>query len=119
MKDRIKRLKVGGGQDGFTLIELLVVITILGILAAIVVFSVGGINDRGHDSACESDVSTLRIAQEAHFAQEGSYANEDALVAENFLAKASVYHDTTGGATTYNITRVETPVPPGGPCPVP
>ena len=46
MTDRIKRLKVGNRDAGFTLIELLVVITILGILAAIVVFSVGGIRTR-------------------------------------------------------------------------
>ncbi|MGW5532330.1 type II secretion system protein, partial [Streptomyces xanthochromogenes] len=38
-------------QDGFTLIELLVVIVILGVLAAIVVFSVRGIGDKGHKSA--------------------------------------------------------------------
>ena len=34
-------------ESGFTLIELLIVIVILGILAAIVVFSVQGITDRG------------------------------------------------------------------------
>ena len=32
-------------ESGFTLIELLIVIVILGVLAAIVVFAVGGIND--------------------------------------------------------------------------
>lgn len=39
-------------DQGFTLIELLVVITILGILAAVVVFSVGGLGDKGQASAC-------------------------------------------------------------------
>ena len=34
-------------ESGFTLIELLIVIVILGVLAAIVVFSVQGITDRG------------------------------------------------------------------------
>ena len=39
--------KKRAGEGGFTLIELLIVIVILGILAAIVVFAVGGITDRG------------------------------------------------------------------------
>ena len=34
-------------DEGFTLIELLIVIVILGILATVVVFAVGGITDRG------------------------------------------------------------------------
>ena len=36
-------------EGGFTLIELLIVIVILGVLAAIVVFSVRGITDRGEE----------------------------------------------------------------------
>ena len=49
-------------EQGFTLIELLVVIAILGILAAVVVFSVNGITDRGKKSACVTEVSTVQTA---------------------------------------------------------
>ena len=52
-------------EEGFTLIELLIVIVILGILAAIVVFSVGGITDRGSRSACQANVESVNIAAEA------------------------------------------------------
>ena len=62
------------GQKGFTLIELLVVIVILGILAAVVVFSVGGITDRGKKSACDATKKTLRTASEAYRAQNDAIA---------------------------------------------
>ncbi|MGA1062673.1 MAG: type II secretion system protein [Ilumatobacteraceae bacterium] len=60
-------------DEGFTLIELLIVIVILGILAAVVVFAVGGITDRGNDSACAADKKTLEVAVEAYYAYETRY----------------------------------------------
>jgi general secretion pathway protein G len=56
-------------DEGFTLIELLIVIIILGVLAGIVVFAVGGITDRGVVSACKSDFKTVETAQEAFYAK--------------------------------------------------
>lgn len=53
------------GEGGFTLIELLITIVILGILSAIVVFSVGGLADRGNSSACKTNVATISTAAEA------------------------------------------------------
>jgi prepilin-type N-terminal cleavage/methylation domain-containing protein len=61
------------GAKGFTLIELLVVIVILGILAAVVVFAVSGITDKGTKSACKTEARTVKTAVEAYYAQEGSY----------------------------------------------
>ncbi|GAC1384330.1 MAG: hypothetical protein NVSMB48_19270 [Marmoricola sp.] len=55
---------------GFTLIELLIVIVILGILAAIVVFSVSGITDKGNQSACRADVASVTAAEEAYYANQ-------------------------------------------------
>lgn len=61
-------------DEGFTLIELLIVIVILGILATVVVFAVGGITDRGQTSACDADAKTLEVAVEAYYAQYGTSA---------------------------------------------
>ena len=76
------------GAKGFTLIELLVVIVILGILAAVVVFSVRGVTDKGDQSACKTEKRTIATAVEAYGAKNGSYpssGNLTALENEGFL----------------------------------
>jgi prepilin-type N-terminal cleavage/methylation domain-containing protein len=73
MHERIRRARQD--QSGFTLIELLIVIVILGILAAIVVFAVNGIQNRGTQAACKADVETVTVAAEAYDAQNGHYAD--------------------------------------------
>jgi prepilin-type N-terminal cleavage/methylation domain-containing protein len=66
--------KKRSGQGGFTLVELLVVIAILGILAAIVVFAVGGIGDKGKAAAESTSCSVVQTAEEAYYANTGGYA---------------------------------------------
>ena len=51
-------------ERGFTLVELLVVIVILGILAAVVVFAVGGSTSDAKNSACKADRATAETAVE-------------------------------------------------------
>jgi prepilin-type N-terminal cleavage/methylation domain-containing protein len=67
--ERLKEAR-RNGENGFTLIELLIVIVILGILAAIVVFSVSGITDKGNTSACKADKATVETAVEAYYANQ-------------------------------------------------
>ncbi|MEW6154325.1 MAG: prepilin-type N-terminal cleavage/methylation domain-containing protein [Actinomycetota bacterium] len=109
----IKRIVAKRDQQGFTLIEMLVVIVILGILAAIVVFAVSGLGDRGQGAACDTDFNTLVTAEEANFAMNGAYTTEANLVANGLLARQSTLHDITlgGGGTSYTVTAVA-----GGPC---
>src|SRR5438093_3218134 len=68
-----KQLERARSQAGFTLIELMIVIVILGVLAGIVIFAVGGITDNGDVAACKSDVKTLSVAVEAYKAKNGGY----------------------------------------------
>ena len=56
-------------ESGFTLIELLIVIVILGILAGVVIFSVGGVTDTGDKAACKTDLKTISVAVEAYHAK--------------------------------------------------
>lgn len=79
-------------QAGFTLIELLVVITILGILAAIVVFAVNGIGDKGKSASVATDASVLRTAEEVNCAKNGSYGTIDDLLNAKFLATRPTYN---------------------------
>lgn len=87
-------------QKGFTLVELLVVIVILGILAAVVVFAVGGSTDEAQSSACDSERSTVEAAIEAYRAKQGAYpADVDDLVDAGdgkFLRRPPSYFTVTG-----------------------
>ena len=57
--------------QGFTLIELLIVIAVLGVLAAIVIFSLGGITSKSAAAACNADANTVETAVQAYDAETG------------------------------------------------
>jgi len=57
---------------GFTLIELLIVIVVTGILAAIVVFSVGGMTKNGASTACRQTLNEAQTAVETFYANSGT-----------------------------------------------
>jgi prepilin-type N-terminal cleavage/methylation domain-containing protein len=100
MLERIRKAR--RDESGFTLIELLIVIVILGILAAIVVFAVNGIQNRGAAAACKADVETVTVAAEAYDAQNGHYAET-----MDDLVKAGLLHSVPSSSTytvDYNVT---------------
>ncbi len=98
--------KKQSGEGGFTLIELLIVIVILGILAAVVVFAVGGIQDKGTTSACKAERKTIEVALEAYYAKHTAYpANYAAITSGNdkFLRDSPTNHTIDGSG---NITGI-------------
>lgn len=98
-------------DQGFTLIEVLLVILVLGLLAAVVVTSVGGMKAEADDTACDGDAHVLMVATEAFFARRAmdeipaangtADAYEQTLVDEEFLRSPSTLFDldATGALT--------------------
>src|SRR3984957_722315 len=66
---KLKRRRDAGEISGFTLIELLIVIVVLGILAAVVIFALGGITGKSQLAACQADGATVSTALAAWNAQ--------------------------------------------------
>jgi prepilin-type N-terminal cleavage/methylation domain-containing protein len=90
-------------EGGFTLVELLVVIVILGVLAGVAVFAVGGISDNSKKSACKADVNTVQTASDAYYAQNNAYAADmPALKTANFLRQLPA----TGNGYTVTYTAL-------------
>lgn len=117
MLQRIRDLKQQEG--GFTLIELLIVIVILGILAAIVVFSVAGISDRGTKAACQADKKSVEVATEAFYAKNAAYpANVTALTVapDIFLhsVPSTVHYTISTAAGVVGVAAGTTDGPPAG-----
>ena len=103
------------GEGGFTLVELLIVIVILGILAAIVVLAIGGLNTKSKAAACSADAKTIETADEAYYASTGVNTNyspdlNTLMVTEKLIKNdatlAAKFTVTAPAAGTYAITGI-------------
>jgi prepilin-type N-terminal cleavage/methylation domain-containing protein len=69
-------------QAGFTLVELLVVIAILGILAAIVLFNISGVNANAACNAMKTDGATVQGAADIYYTNTGKYPDTNAVTGD-------------------------------------
>ena len=77
---------------GFTLIELLIVVVIIGILATIAIPKFAATKDKAKLASIRSDIRNVMTAQEAYWADFGTYAT----LAQ--LQSATNYNFSTGNA---------------------
>jgi len=89
-------------DEGFTLIELLIVIIVLGILVAIVLFSLGTFKSDSSTAACKADVKQVKTAEVAYFAKYNVYTTTDNLVTKSYLQSAP---STSNYTVTVNTTN--------------
>jgi len=101
------------GAKGFTLIELLVVIVILGVLGAVVVFSVRGVQNDSKAVACTTAKRTIATAAEAAYAKNpaGGYPGTVALL------KSQGFLNQTALSTDYDAWTIDGQGTVSGTCP--
>jgi len=71
-------------NKGFTIVELLIVIVVIGILAALVITTFTGIQQRARNTERQTDIKALHSQVEAYYAQNSRYPTLDDLNSTNF-----------------------------------
>jgi general secretion pathway protein G len=100
----MRRIDGDNREAGFTLIELLIVIVVLGILAAIVVFSLSGVTGQSKSAACNSDAKTVEIAVDAYNAEAGSFPASSADLLGSTETGGPFLHQWPATNNDYTIT---------------
>jgi type II secretion system protein G len=103
-KIQMRRVDGESREAGFTLIELLIVIVVLGILAAIVVFSLSGVTGQSKSASCNADAKTVEIAVDAYNAEAGAFPTNSAALLGTAQTGGPFLHQWPSTNNGYTIT---------------
>lgn len=83
------KLKSIRNNKGFTIVELLIVIVVIGILAALVLNSFRGVQERARDTKRRTDVNAQASQLEVYYTDQGHYplatqVSQDSFITSNF-----------------------------------
>ena len=94
-------------EQGFTLVELLIVVVVLGVLAGIVVFALGGVSAQAAVAACNADATSVETAVTAYNTENPSGTATAALLTNTPpVAGAVTYLHAMPSSPDYAITLV-------------
>jgi prepilin-type N-terminal cleavage/methylation domain-containing protein len=87
-------------DEGFTLIELLIAIVVVGILTAVVIVGIGGLNDSGKKGACQASKDAAKAAAAVYYGNHSTYASDFTVLQSENLLEVPDGVDVTAGALT-------------------
>jgi len=89
-------------NKGFTLIELLVVIAIIGILAGIIVVSMGGAQKSANDAKIQATMDQMRTAAQMYAISHSNVYGTNAAIATATDCSTTTLTNTVGADTNFN-----------------
>ncbi len=93
---------------GFTLVELMIVIAILGVIFAIAIPTYRSYVEAARTAEAKTNLSTIRLLEEQHFADQGEYIGADGVAAIKVALPGFEPGVETNLNYVYNITVTTT-----------